>query len=231
MDTNSSKTTVSRALAQVSVSEARSFLSELANLRDETAAAKKFLLRFLPIWPGPGHRGTWIGFSYAPGSKPERISYAPGSKPENDQVVDMLRRSYIPPIREVIRVIWTAPDLRTRQWAVFRILYKEIAKQNITIDVSQWWSHPNPIELVRLPPPTPFEQVLLYLLRPGVYTAVCANPECPAPYFFPSRRGQKYCATICALPSQREFKRKWWNAKGKALRRKYAKARSLKKGK
>ena len=30
-------------------------------------------------------------------------------------------------------------------------------------------------------------------------TRVCANPDCPAPYFLESRRGQKFCSHACAV--------------------------------
>lgn len=39
----------------------------------------------------------------------------------------------------------------------------------------------------------------------------CPNPTCPAPYFFATKKGQKFCSTACAEPAQRESKRKWWN--------------------
>ena len=38
----------------------------------------------------------------------------------------------------------------------------------------------------------------------------CPNPKCPAPYFFATKKGQKFCSTVCAEPAQREAKRKWW---------------------
>jgi hypothetical protein len=43
-------------------------------------------------------------------------------------------------------------------------------------------------------------------------TAVCANPDCPNPYFIRKRKSQKYCeAGPCVEQAQREQKRKWWN--------------------
>jgi len=42
-------------------------------------------------------------------------------------------------------------------------------------------------------------------------TAVCANPECPAPYFLKSRKTQKICeAGECVEWAQRNYARKWW---------------------
>jgi hypothetical protein len=47
---------------------------------------------------------------------------------------------------------------------------------------------------------------------------VCRHEECPAPYFFALKRNQRYCSGPCAVPSQREFKRKWWQEHGNEWR-------------
>jgi len=45
--------------------------------------------------------------------------------------------------------------------------------------------------------------------------AVCANPECPQPYFFKGRKTQRFCdRPACAAYGQREHKRNWWNEHG-----------------
>jgi hypothetical protein len=42
-------------------------------------------------------------------------------------------------------------------------------------------------------------------------TAICANPDCPAPYFLKSRRTQKICeAGECVAWAQRNYSLKWW---------------------
>ena len=42
-------------------------------------------------------------------------------------------------------------------------------------------------------------------------TAVCANPECPAPYFIRNRKTQKICeAGECVQWAQRNYALKWW---------------------
>lgn len=41
--------------------------------------------------------------------------------------------------------------------------------------------------------------------------AVCANPDCPAPYFLKSRKTQKICeAGECVAWAQRSYALKWW---------------------
>jgi hypothetical protein len=42
-------------------------------------------------------------------------------------------------------------------------------------------------------------------------TAICANPDCPAPYFLKSRKTQKICeAGDCVAWAQRNYALKWW---------------------
>jgi hypothetical protein len=47
----------------------------------------------------------------------------------------------------------------------------------------------------------------------------CANPECPTPFFFERRRGQRFCSELCAAHGNRESKKKWWDKHGKKWRR------------
>jgi hypothetical protein len=43
-------------------------------------------------------------------------------------------------------------------------------------------------------------------------TAICANKDCPNPYFIRKRKTQKYCeAGPCVAQAQKEQKREWWN--------------------
>jgi len=58
---------------------------------------------------------------------------------------------------------------------------------------------------------TPVEAAFFYLRHHPKAALHCPNPECPAPYFFRSKKGQKFCSPECAKPAQREAKRKWWN--------------------
>jgi hypothetical protein len=52
--------------------------------------------------------------------------------------------------------------------------------------------------------------------------AVCANPECPQPYFLQGRKTQRFCdRRTCAAYGQREHKRKWWAAHRKEWRERH----------
>jgi hypothetical protein len=52
-------------------------------------------------------------------------------------------------------------------------------------------------------------------------TGVCANPNCPAPYFLKHRRTQKICEQgECVAWAQRQYALRWWNREGKGRRAK-----------
>jgi hypothetical protein len=58
---------------------------------------------------------------------------------------------------------------------------------------------------------TPVEAAIFYLRHNRSRALHCPNPDCAEPYFFASKKGQKYCSLVCAKPSQRESKRRWWD--------------------
>lgn len=61
-------------------------------------------------------------------------------------------------------------------------------------------------------PLTPFEAAMFHLQTQLTdKLRRCPNPTCSTPYFFATKKGQKFCSTVCAIPAQRAAKRKWWN--------------------
>lgn len=62
-------------------------------------------------------------------------------------------------------------------------------------------------------PPTvvlPVEAAIFYFRRNHDRALRCPNPECAGPYFFRSKKGQKFCSPEGATPSRQESKRRWW---------------------
>jgi hypothetical protein len=202
----------------------KTFLRDLANLRDDVDASKRFLARFMDFWPLPGaHTGQLIE---------EKMDRKPGAKPELEQLAEMLHQFWFMPLREGLRSIWTVPDLRAKQLGIVRLLDEMVFTEDRS---GAYWGFPTlPAQFRKLasfPAPTVFEQCLLYLIRPGVHTSLCANQECSAPYFFQSRRGEKYCSTDCARPAQQEFKRRWWREHGRVWRKQRKSGRTSRKRK
>jgi hypothetical protein len=108
------------------------------------------------------------------------------------------------PLRNELRKIWTERNPTEKRHAILRLVLDEYS-----------WSFPAGGEPIRTQ--SPLSQMLEYLLRPNVRTAVCANPDCLTPYFFPRRR-QKVCSDECARPFQREAKLRYWNKTGRHKR-------------
>ena len=70
----------------------------------------------------------------------------------------------------------------------------------------------------------------------GMVALHCGNPNCAAPYFFATRKGQKYCTDSCAAYGQRLAKSRWWAEHGEEWRKKRRvkktkRAKSKRKGK
>jgi hypothetical protein len=123
-------------------------------------------------------------------------------------------------VQNFLRLAWDAPDLRSREWYIFkarmewhqlttfaplwekRILQGGTPVNQLTDQEFSLYIHP--------PPLTPFERVMWHFHRIAEKARHCAHPECPAPYFFAAKKGQKYCSLECSAPSQRDQKRRWW---------------------
>jgi|SRR5215472_1649582 len=69
-------------------------------------------------------------------------------------------------------------------------------------------------------PETEFQGAVYELFRRSPFAKVCANRDCPAPYFIAAKTAQRYCSEPCAEPSQRAYKLRWWKEHGTEWRRK-----------
>jgi hypothetical protein len=131
-------------------------------------------------------------------------------------------------IRDLLRKAWTAPDLRQQEWYLFRArhLHKEtvhrvrrvqeaakssakLARENPTIpgtlaEAVMALAQSEP------PPLTSFEEAAAYMQRNLHRVLYCPGAECPAPYFFRKKKGQRYCTDACAVPAMLAGKRRWW---------------------
>jgi hypothetical protein len=205
---NSRTRTNARDLANVTAAMSRNFLLQAANLRDQDdAAINRFAHRFGYLVP--------------------QILKTLGSPPmpEGPQLLNLLdQTSFFPPwqmdLRNALRDIWRAPDLRTKEWVIFRMLEGAMFQHSNPPSDSGWRAYRVGSKKIRsLPPPTLFEQIANYLRRRLHRLKICPNKDCPAPYFFAVRSSQVYCSDVCALPFQRAFKRQWWAKHGARWRR------------
>jgi hypothetical protein len=135
-----------------------------------------------------------------------RLAYRPR---EGDSV--LLR------FREQLRKIWSGDADATRDAMYFWVNQVRLNNRKswlLRSDGASYWVIPNysilPLSLA----------VGVSELRANM--AVCANPDCPQPYFFKGRITQRYCERpACVVYAQRQHKRKWWkDNRGKSGKRK-----------
>jgi hypothetical protein len=86
-------------------------------------------------------------------------------------------------------------------------------------ELNHFWG----VKIESAPALTPFERIMFYFQQSLDRARLCANPECPAPYFFITKKGQIYCTEACAAFGQRQAKQKWWANNGSKWRKKSAK--------
>ncbi|HTT23633.1 MAG TPA: hypothetical protein VMG82_32190 [Candidatus Sulfotelmatobacter sp.] len=79
---------------------------------------------------------------------------------------------------------------------------------------------------VHAPEMNTFELVLHYFQRNEDRALRCANPECPAPFFFSTRQGQRYCGTDCSGKAKREQNREWARRSRNAAKKQSLKRRA-----
>jgi hypothetical protein len=122
-------------------------------------------------------------------------------------------------VAEYLRSAWDAADLRRFEWFTWKAQGEyeweaARAKHNVTPasmkstdleDIAAILESEEPPSVV-----TPVEAALFHLRHNRDRALHCPNPECPAPYFFQTKKGQKFCSPECAKPTQRAAKRKWW---------------------
>ena len=100
-------------------------------------------------------------------------------------------------IRDYLRRAWTATDDRRFEWYLWKAL-------SVPTGISEWL-HDEPSADA-----TPFEAAIVHFRRNRARALLCRNKNCHAPYFFLTKKGQKFCTYECALPSLRAAKVRWW---------------------
>ena len=128
-------------------------------------------------------------------------------------------------VQQVVRELWEGKYEGYEDQAIAQGLSLGVPRQEEGfVDTSQllfnvnWregviWAYPRDLG----------DYVWLSLLQHSQRLAVCANKDngCPSPYFIRKKKGQKFCSDGCAAPSQREFKRKWFQEHGEEWRKQW----------
>lgn len=125
-------------------------------------------------------------------------------------------------VAQYLRDAWDAPDMRRFEWYTLKAQNEyEYEAACASTDVTPSHVMPRPGDEAKFkaaitksdePPSivTPVEAAIFHLRRNRKRALHCPNSECPAPYFFSTKKGQKFCSLACAKPSQRAAKRRWW---------------------
>lgn len=181
-------------------------LVELANLQDDARGVQRFLDR----WPNllVGWEETWRALVQA-GVDFERVQ---------GRISVALKAEMVLP--QPLRYVVTARDILRRAWRgdphADALLLGFFGVGGIGLD----WRRGTFV----YHPQTELQRALYLLLQDSARAKICANPDCPAPYFLARKLIQRYCSPECLKPFQKQWKLRWWNEVGRKER-----ARRLKK--
>jgi hypothetical protein len=153
-----------------------------------------------------------------------------GESPEQteERAVAILRR-----VRRYLRDFWVTQDPHARDWYIHRArewywasriqLDPDVNRRREGLDTaatadaarsaSAWLNKTITLALDKAPDRTPFEESLFHLQSIAGKARYCPNPQCQAPYFIASKKGQKFCTPECARPTLLASKRNYWNQK------------------
>ncbi len=183
-------------------------LKDLANLHDDAASFERFARRW-PVFARVGDDNpsdNYGGYEYG-----EPWIRMPPSIPKRFFLMWQMR--------EALREIW-----RGNSDKLTEVLLPSISEIYADPDPEGLWPPQLRVNWQRgefvYKPRNEFQGAMHELFRRSLFVKVCANPDCPAPYFIAHKTAQRYCEEACAKVFQREWKRRWWNEKGTKWRRK-----------
>jgi hypothetical protein len=203
-----------RTLARFSPTQLERFLVELANVQIDLVALRRIRERFADFIP-PQNMG-WLEKTAA---KDKGFAKRLSELPSEVSLQEIEDGGWIVTLSQMLCNIWIEPDQRQKEWGLFAFRYALYKYEDESLTTEQLFGIlMDPAKSFRIPPPAPFEQALSYLVKAGNKARYCANPDCPAPFFFVQRKNQRYCSEVCAGPAQRELKRKWWAEHGEEWR-------------
>jgi hypothetical protein len=141
---------------------------------------------------------------------------------DSEGLFEFLRLAF--QFRVLLRKAWDAPDLFHQDWYMHQIQHiahyiRTESQANKALakvwgdSAAMFKTSETAINQITEPPLEASRiEAVVYHLRRNIHRALhCPNPDCANPYFFSTKKGQKYCSTICARPAQLESKKRWWS--------------------
>lgn len=109
-----------------------------------------------------------------------------------------------------------------------------IPEEEVSLEERKEFPFPVRVDVARrqiiYKPETPLQTACYWLLQHADKGKVCANADCPAPYFIARKTIQRYCSPDCLKLAQRQWSLDWYNRVGKFQRAGRAKSNSKAKG-
>jgi hypothetical protein len=168
--------------------QAKRFLEELANLRDDRKTYARFLKNFAEFFP-PG------AFSVMQLAASSRDTAWGGNRtPETDE---RARIAALANMRGLLCEAWAIPntELRRKQWKIARL--RERFHQSCVASYEQ---------MTEPPPDSLMDYALQHLHRLIKNAKVCENRECTARrYFIAARSTRRHCSAVCAGPAHKRY--------------------------
>jgi hypothetical protein len=202
--------------------QAKLLLEELANLRDEAEASRRFWERFQNFFQPGAFRVNEIARSQWAQVGDQPVGVWTTATPLSTEGRSQMLHEELSRMRDLLREAWEINDLRRKEWKLFQL--REKFHQMTVADENQM-SEP--------PPPSGIDFALRYLLRVMHKARTCENPECKSRrYFISDRRARRFCSDACAKPAQSEYKSEWWlenrDRLSRARREKYRESKKRK---
>ena len=185
-------------------------LVELANLRDDKAAFQ----RFTNHWPVIACVLDSDQLDYG------RVKYVGfGQLDPAERMPPNIPKRFLPTWqrRQVLREIWSGNSKRLTD-----VLLPSPDEAQCYPDPDYPWPPQLKVDWLRgefvYIPRSEFEEAVYKLFRSSALAKVCANPDCPSPYFIAKRTTQRFCTEKCSGVLQRAHKLRWWKQHGKEWR-------------
>jgi hypothetical protein len=203
---SSTKQTGDNLAGTPSPSDLLNALKALANLRDDSASFEWFA-RLWPVFAaldGDDLPDNYHGFVYG--------------APHNRMPPSLPKRFFLMwQQREALREIWRGDSDKVTQ-----VLLPSLDEIYADPDPEGLWPPQLRVDWQRgefvYVPRSRFQEAVCKLLRSSALAKVCANTDCPAPYFIAGRTTQQYCSEKCSGVLQRAHKLRWWKEHGKEWR-------------
>jgi hypothetical protein len=194
--------------------EFEQFLCDLANIRSRTVGnkvdyseAKSFLKQYSKYFPDTFLQDSALRrLVDEDNARIDRAGIFSQELTESEMAEDSL--GHVFDMAHEVRRIWIEPDLRAKDWMIFK-LREKYRRSSLIASAPRVDDEP--------PALNRFEQAMVYLQTIAARTKHCLNPSCNFPYFIAEKKSYKVCPDCRPDYTPQD---RWWATKGSELRKK-----------